>query len=77
LVHILFDAAIEDIVTTLPIHADIRRALLERQGELGLLLNAAEAAESGESMPIRAACEALPVFTPDDLTMLGLAAAVW
>jgi c-di-GMP-related signal transduction protein len=74
LVHILFGVAIEDIVATLPIHADIRRALLERQGELGLLLNAAEAAESGEQMPIRAACEALCVFTPNDLTMLGLAA---
>jgi c-di-GMP-related signal transduction protein len=77
LVHILFGVAIEDIVATLPIHADIRRALLERQGELGLLLNAAEAAESGEHMPIRAACEALPVFTPNDLAMLGLAAAAW
>ena len=62
-------------MTTLPIHADIRRALLERQGELGLLLNAAEAAESGELMVIRGACEALPVFTPNDLTMLELAAA--
>ncbi|MFL9921678.1 EAL domain-containing protein [Paraburkholderia fungorum] len=77
LVHVLFGVAIEDIVTTLPIRADIRRALLERQGELGLLLNAAEAAESGELMVIRAACKALPVFTPNDLTMLELAAAAW
>jgi c-di-GMP-related signal transduction protein len=77
LVHALFGGAIEDIVSTLPIHADIRRALLERNGELGLLLNAAEAAESGELMAIRAACNALPIFTPNDLTMLGLAAAAW
>jgi len=75
LLHVLFGSAIEDIVSTLPIHADIRRALLERHGELGWLLNAAEAAESGELMAIRAACDALPVFTPDDLIMLGLAAA--
>lgn len=77
LVHVLFGVEIEDIVATLPIHADIRRALLERQGELGLLLDAAEAAESGDQMPIRAACEALPVLTPNDLTTLGLAAAAW
>ena len=74
LVHVLFGSALEDIVSTLPIHADIRRALLERQGDLALLLNAAEAAESGEPMTIRAACDALPVFTPNDLITLGLAA---
>jgi EAL and modified HD-GYP domain-containing signal transduction protein len=77
LVHVLFGGAIEDIVPTLPIHADIRRALLERQGGLGLLLNAIEAAESGEVTAIRVACDALPVFTLIDLTMLGLAAAAW
>ncbi len=75
LVHVLFGSTIEDVVSTLPIHADIRRALLDRHGDLGLLLNAAEAAESGELLAIRAACEALTVLTPDDLTMLGLAAA--
>jgi c-di-GMP-related signal transduction protein len=75
LVHVLFGGAIEDIVSTLPIHADIRRSLLERQGELALLLNAAEATESGELMAIRAACDALPVFTPDDLIAVGLVAA--
>ena len=42
-----------------------------------MLLNATEAAESGDLMAIRAACEALPGFTPNDLTMLGLAAAAW
>jgi EAL and modified HD-GYP domain-containing signal transduction protein len=77
LVHVLFGTAIEDSVSTLPIHTDIRRALLERHGGLGLLLNATEAAESGDLMAIRAACEALPGFTPNDLTMLGLAAAAW
>jgi c-di-GMP-related signal transduction protein len=77
LVHVLFGGAIEDIGSTLPIHADIRRALLERHGELGLLLNATEAAESGELMAIRAACDALPIFIPNELTMLGLAAAAW
>jgi EAL and modified HD-GYP domain-containing signal transduction protein len=77
LVHALFGGTIEDIVSTLPIHAEIRRALLERHGELGLLLNAAEAAESGEITAIRAACHALPIFTPNELTMLGLAAAAW
>ena len=75
LVHVLFSSAIEDIVSTLPIRADIRRALLERQGELALLLNAAEAVESGDLMAIRAACDALPVFTPNDLITLGLDAA--
>jgi c-di-GMP-related signal transduction protein len=74
LVHVLFGGAIEDIVSTLPIHGDIRRALLERHGELGRLLNATEAAESGELMAIRAACDALPIFSPSDLTTLGLAA---
>jgi c-di-GMP-related signal transduction protein len=77
LVHVLFGVEIADIVATLPIHDDIRQALLERQGELGLLLNAAEAVESGQQMPIRAACEALPVFSPNDLAMLGLEAAAW
>ncbi|WP_341318395.1 EAL domain-containing protein [Paraburkholderia sp. IMGN_8] len=77
LVHVLFGTAIEDSVSTLPIHTDIRRALLERHGGLGLLLNATEAAESGDLMAIRAACEALPGFIPNDLTMLGLAAAAW
>jgi c-di-GMP-related signal transduction protein len=77
LVHVLFGGAIEDIVSKLPIDADIRRALLERHGELGLLLNATEAAESGELMAIRAACDALPIFSPSDLTTLGLAAAAW
>lgn len=77
LVHVLFGGAIEDIVPTLPIHADIRRALLERHGELGLLLNAAEATESGEFMAICAACDALPIFTPDDLSALGLSSAAW
>ena len=74
LVHVLFGGAIEDIVSTLPVHTDIRRALLERHGELGRLLNATEAAESGELMAIRAACDALPIFSPSDLTTLGLAA---
>ncbi|WP_175746763.1 EAL and HDOD domain-containing protein [Burkholderia pyrrocinia] len=77
LVHVLFGNTIEDVVTTLPIHADIRRALLERRGELGLLLNASEAAESGEFNAIRAACNELTIFTPNDLTMLWLAAAAW
>jgi c-di-GMP-related signal transduction protein len=77
LVHVLFGGTIENIVSTLPIHADIRRALLERHGELGLLLNAIEAAESGKLMAIRAASDALPVFTPNDLIMLGLAATAW
>jgi c-di-GMP-related signal transduction protein len=77
LVHVLFGTAIEEIVSTLPINADIRRALLERHGELGLLLNATEAAESGELMTIRAACDALPAFTPDDLITRGLAATTW
>jgi c-di-GMP-related signal transduction protein len=58
-------------------HADIRRALLERHGELGRLLNATEAAESGELMAIRTACDALPIFSPSDLTTFGLAAAAW
>jgi len=77
LVHVLFGGAVEDIVSTFPIHADIRRALLDRHGELGLLLNATEAAESGELMAICAACDALAVLGPTDLTMLGLAAAAW
>jgi EAL and modified HD-GYP domain-containing signal transduction protein len=75
--HVLFGGAIEDIVSKLPIHADIRRALLGRHGELGLLLNATEAVESGELVAIRAACDALPIFTPNDLATLGLAAAAW
>ncbi|CAB3786170.1 Cyclic di-GMP phosphodiesterase CdgJ [Paraburkholderia ultramafica] len=74
LIHVLFGSAIEDILSTMPIHADMRRALLERQGDLGLLLNAAEAAESGELTAIRTACNALPVFTPNDLIVLGLTA---
>jgi c-di-GMP-related signal transduction protein len=77
LVHVLFGGAIEDIVSKLPIHADIRRALLERHGELGRLLNAAEAVESGDLMAIRATCDALHVFSPSDLITLGLAAAAW
>jgi EAL and modified HD-GYP domain-containing signal transduction protein len=77
LVHVLFGVAIEDIVATLPIHVDIRRALLERHGELGALLNAAEAAESGKPGTLHTICEALPVFNPNDLTMLELAAATW
>ncbi|MBP0605736.1 MULTISPECIES: EAL and HDOD domain-containing protein [Burkholderia] len=77
LVHVLFGSTIEDVVTTTPIHADIRRALLERHGELGWLLNASEAAESGDFDVIRAACDTLPIFTPNDLTTLWLAAATW
>ena len=77
LVHVLFGGAIEEVVPKLPIHADIRRALLERHVELGLLLNATEAAESGELAGIRAACDALAIFTPNDLTTLGLVAAAW
>lgn len=77
LVDVLFGGAIEDIVSSLPIHADIRRALLERHGELGLLLNAAEAVESAEPVAIHAACDALPGFTPNDLIQLGLAATAW
>jgi c-di-GMP-related signal transduction protein len=77
LVHILFGGAIQDIVPKLRIHASIRRALLERRGELGLLLNATEATESGEFNAISAVCDALPNVTPDDLTTLGLAAAAW
>jgi hypothetical protein len=76
-VHVLFGGAIEDIVSKLPIHVDIRRALLERHGQLGRLLNATKAAESGEFMAIRAACDELPVFSPNDLTTIGLAAAAW
>ena len=75
LIHVLFGSAIENIVSTLPIHADMRRALLERQGDLGLLLNAAEAAESGDLTAIGMACDALPIFTPNDLITFGLAAA--
>jgi c-di-GMP-related signal transduction protein len=77
LVHVLFGGALEDIVPKLRLHADIRRALLERHGELGLLLNATEAAESGELNAMRAACDALPIFSASDLTTLGLAAAAW
>jgi EAL and modified HD-GYP domain-containing signal transduction protein len=77
LVHALSGRAIEDIVPRLPIHLDIRQALLDRHGALGLLLNAAEAAESGEFGAIRAACDLLPIFTPNDLTMTGLTAAAW
>ena len=77
LVHVLSGRAIEDIVPRLPFHNDIQQALLERRGELGLLLNATEAAESGKLMAIRAACDALPIFSPSDLTTLGLAAAAW
>ncbi|WNC95082.1 EAL domain-containing protein [Paraburkholderia sp. FT54] len=77
LIHVLSARAIEDIVPRLPIHLDIRQALLDRHGALGLLLNAAEAAESGELAAIRAACDSLPNFTPNDLTMTGLAAAAW
>jgi hypothetical protein len=61
----------------LPIRIDIRQALREQRGELGLLLNASEAAESGKLVAIRTACDALLTFTPDDLTTLGLAAAAW
>lgn len=77
LVHVLFGRTIEDIVSKLLIDPDILRALLERDGDLGLLLNATEAAESGDPTVIHAACDALPVFTSDDLCMLGLAAAAW
>ena len=77
LAHVLFGGAIEDMVSALPVHADIRQALLERHGELGLLLNAAEAAESAEPVAIRAACKTLPGFTPNDLIQLGLAATAW
>jgi EAL and modified HD-GYP domain-containing signal transduction protein len=77
LVHLLSGRAIEDIVPRLPIHLDIRQALLDRHGALGLLLNTAEAAESGELAAIRAACDSLPIFTPNDLTMIGLAAGAW
>ncbi|MGF6610771.1 c-di-GMP-related signal transduction protein [Paraburkholderia sp. WSM4175] len=77
LVHVLFGGALEDVVSTLPIHASIRRALLEKGGQLGLLLNAAEAAESGELNAIRAACDALHAITACELTALGLAAAAW
>lgn len=77
LVHILFGGEIQDVVPKLRIHMSIRQALLERHGELGRLLNAAEAVESGELHAVLAACDALSVVTPRDLTTLGLAAAAW
>ncbi|MEX3985290.1 EAL and HDOD domain-containing protein [Paraburkholderia sp. EG287A] len=77
LVHVLFGSTIDDVASKLPIHVDIRRALLERHGALGLLLNAAEAVESGKLTVICAACEELPDFTHHYLTALGLAAAAW
>lgn len=77
LLHVLFGGALQDVMQKLPIHADIRRALLERRGVLGLLLNSTEAAESGELSAIRVACDALPIVTPCDLTTLGLAATAW
>ncbi|TAL55957.1 EAL domain-containing protein [Pandoraea sp.] len=77
LIYVLYGEATSDVVQRLPIDANIRRAVLNREGELGLLLNAAEATESGDYDAMSAACEPLPALKADDLAAIGLAAGAW
>lgn len=77
LVDVVFDAPMDELLDKLRLAAPIEAAIRTREGELGRLLDAAEAAEAGDSARIESACTRLPELTPYLISHIGLAAASW
>ena len=77
LVDAVFDAPMDELLDRLRLASSIDSAIRNREGDLGRLLDAAEAAEAGDSARIESACNRLPELTPYLISHIGLAAASW
>ena len=76
------DAALTDpdsgeILATLPLDEMLRDALLNGRGQLGTLLAAAEAIESGDTAVLQRAAEALALPSFDPISAAQLEALRW
>ncbi len=77
LVDVVFGVPMDELLDKLRLAPQIEKAIRSREGELGLLLNTAQAAELGDPKDIERACAALPELTPYLVSHIGLAAASW
>ncbi|MBW0450514.1 EAL domain-containing protein [bacterium M00.F.Ca.ET.228.01.1.1] len=81
LVHVLLGSTPKAVLEKLGLAPQIRDAIVERRGALGMLLRIAEAAgEGADAASIARDCDAPPEFaalTPEILAELNLSAAAW
>jgi c-di-GMP-related signal transduction protein len=85
LVHVVFGTSQEEAVDMLRLSPEIRSAILEGSGELGLLLTLAKATEQGDAAALEAACQAIRAqvanapadFDLEHIGQLSLTAATW
>lgn len=76
LLGVLFGMPLADVLRPLKLDKDLTQALLERQGELGTLLQAVEALEQGEQERVQSLLDSL-LPGEVDLDLLWLNAHVW
>lgn len=76
LLGVLFGAPLADVLAPLAIAEGVRRALLDRHGELGALLGLVEAAEQGDFGPVSVVLDGAGVSAADFNAMV-IEASVW
>jgi EAL and modified HD-GYP domain-containing signal transduction protein len=77
LVNALLPARLSEILSTLPVTADVRAALLEREGELGGLLSLAKALETAQINQIEQALARFPALDTSRVVNLQVEAMHW
>lgn len=77
LVDVLLGMPAAEFLAELHVVDDVRRAVVEREGELGAMLTLAMALERDDPAAIQAALDRLPACDHDTLLRLQLAAAAW
>ena len=73
----LLGVPLQDVLGDLPLHEDVRRALMSREGPLGTLLNVAVALEHADEDEIEASLSAQGSFTPADLDSAAQDTFTW
>jgi len=66
-----------DILAPLPVASEVKSALLERKGQLGLLLKLIEALETGDGVAISSALMTLPGLTAETVNLAQMEAMAW
>lgn len=73
----LLHTPLPEILEPLPVAAEVKGALLERSGQLGLLLGLVEALETGDGPAIDKALTSLPSITAETVNVAQMEAMAW
>ncbi|MEO8009579.1 MAG: HDOD domain-containing protein, partial [Betaproteobacteria bacterium] len=73
----LLGVPLPDILAQLSLAPEVKRALLERKGELGMLLKLTEVLETGDAVPIAAALEPFSRLSAEIINVVQMQAMAW